>query len=749
MRALTFLFIGLIFPAFAQVPSEIWEVTNNIAGNSEKVMHSTSDANGNVYATGYVSGTGSCNLFVTKHDSDGNLVFSDVYDSGSGSDWGMKISLDNSGNIFVVGNIRSTTCQGEGKATFTRKYNSSGTILWTNIYSSAIVTSHANDMKVLPSTGDVVITGYSVNQVTADQKNVMILKYLTDGTLDWSKSYDGGSAINDIGHKIRLDISGNVYVMSDVNFSFGAGTNLLLKYTSTGALSWSKITGVSGRYCVDIKNEGTNISVYDNEKKERYAKSSGLLNETVVFENATGLSLSEATYWRLSDGRYIRSRKSNFIKVYDNAGMELSSFGSSDYKDIEKDAANSLYYLYYSFDSLAVRKLRMNGDNYGSEFLYKFTPEDNFGQLELTPNNTFTVSTAETNVLLTHKACIPPKVDILLTGTDQFGNICPQDTVFFSTTSEYATAYSWFGENFGNNPDSMFIMYNTWPISGETTTIDNLQMQVDAGNGCIVDVDVPMFRGYRMIETYITDGFLGDCENDQGFLMSYTISDLYTYNWFKDGQQVVFDESYANEGYSFYLVDGNGSYELMLHDISTGCESIPYATIDISTIQSADDPGFYYDQSIYYTTGSDPTPIITGDMGGSFTEASGNVSIDGVTGVIDVSMSIVGGPYEIVYTTNGPCPDSTSFFITIENNSGIKELTSARLQLYPNPTKEFLNLECIHCDIKEVLVRDLNGKIVASFGADDKVDLTPLEPSIYNVEIVTELEILRKQVVKK
>ncbi len=522
MRLLTFLFVILLLPVFSQVPSEIWEVTNNISGTSEKVMHSTSDASGNVYATGYVSGASGCNLFVTKHDADGNLVFSDVYDSGSGSDWGMKIALDNSGNIFLVGNIRANSCQGEGKATFTRKYSSTGTILWTNIYSSAIVVSHANDMKVFPSTGDVVVTGYSVNQVTGDQKNVMILKYLTDGTLDWFKSFDGGNTANDIGHKIRMDFNGNVYVMADVNFTFAAGTNLLLKYTSAGALSWSKVTGVSGRYCVDIKNEGTNVSVYDNEKKERYAKSSGILNETVNFENAIGLSLSEASYWRLSDGRYIRARKSNFIKVYDNAGSELSSIGSASYKDIKKDAENSLYMVFYSFDSLAVRKVRMSNDNYSIDYSYKFTTQDDFAQLQLTPNNTFTVSTASSNQLLTHKACIPPAVEITLSGTDQFGNICPQDTVFFNVSSDYADSYSWMGSPFGSNTDSMFIMYNTWPASGEVTIIDYLDMQVDAGNGCIVDVDIPMFRGYRMIETYITDGFLGDCENDQGYLQSFT-----------------------------------------------------------------------------------------------------------------------------------------------------------------------------------------------------------------------------------
>jgi hypothetical protein len=88
-----------------------------------------------------------------------------------------------------------------------------------------------------------------------------------------------------------------------------------------------------------------------------------------------------------------------------------------------------------------------------------------------------------------------------------------------------------------------------------------------------------------------------------------------------------------------------------------------------TTINTLNPPGnasFAYAKSGYCKAGTDPTPIIYGNMGGTFT-APAQVIINAMTGTIDVSASTAGGPYTITYTTPGPCPVSSTFAVSIVN----------------------------------------------------------------------------------
>ena len=80
-------------------------------------------------------------------------------------------------------------------------------------------------------------------------------------------------------------------------------------------------------------------------------------------------------------------------------------------------------------------------------------------------------------------------------------------------------------------------------------------------------------------------------------------------------------------------------------------------------VNPTDDPSFTYPAGSYCLTDADPTPTITGLAGGTFT-IDGTGVINASSGVIDLSASGVGS-YTVTYTTNGPCPTSTTFAITI------------------------------------------------------------------------------------
>ena len=74
--------------------------------------------------------------------------------------------------------------------------------------------------------------------------------------------------------------------------------------------------------------------------------------------------------------------------------------------------------------------------------------------------------------------------------------------------------------------------------------------------------------------------------------------------------------------------------------------------------------------TIYHGTYSltTPAPTITGETG-TFSESTGNLSIDSSTGVITLNSSTV-ATYTVVYTTNGSCPNTVNNTVTINALDG-------------------------------------------------------------------------------
>ncbi|WP_298314395.1 Ig-like domain-containing protein, partial [uncultured Aquimarina sp.] len=105
------------------------------------------------------------------------------------------------------------------------------------------------------------------------------------------------------------------------------------------------------------------------------------------------------------------------------------------------------------------------------------------------------------------------------------------------------------------------------------------------------------------------------------------------------------------------------------------------SSFDIS-INALDDALFSYTETSYSTTGLDPTPTVTGIMGGDFISIPAGLVINGSTGEIDVSTSIPNA-YIITYITAGTCTNSSSVNITITD---ITPPTVSITSTEPNPT---------------------------------------------------------------
>jgi hypothetical protein len=94
---------------------------------------------------------------------------------------------------------------------------------------------------------------------------------------------------------------------------------------------------------------------------------------------------------------------------------------------------------------------------------------------------------------------------------------------------------------------------------------------------------------------------------------------------------------------------------------SGGCAATSATTT--VTINQQTTAAFSFSGSSFCQSGTNPTPTITGTMGGTFSSTAG-LSINATTGAIDLSASMP-GTYTVTYSVGGPCPSSSTQSVTI------------------------------------------------------------------------------------
>ncbi len=86
------------------------------------------------------------------------------------------------------------------------------------------------------------------------------------------------------------------------------------------------------------------------------------------------------------------------------------------------------------------------------------------------------------------------------------------------------------------------------------------------------------------------------------------------------------------------------------------------STVAVS-ITALDDASFNYASAAYCANATDPTPTITGVLGGTFSSTVGLI-INALSGAVDVSASTP-GTYTVTYSTTGVCANSSTVSVTI------------------------------------------------------------------------------------
>jgi hypothetical protein len=201
------------------------------------------DAAGNVYVTGFFSGTvdfdpgqdllnltsaGGADVFLTKLNSDGDLLWARAM-GGPGYDQGLAIALDAGGNAHITGRFVETSDFDPEAATFNltsaglneafvAKLDTDGKLLWAKSM-GGVETDFGNAIAI-DNEGNVHTCGLFSgiadfdpgsnvsNLASAGGWDIYVSKLDADGNYLWARNMGGAS--NDEGTGVALDASGNV-----------------------------------------------------------------------------------------------------------------------------------------------------------------------------------------------------------------------------------------------------------------------------------------------------------------------------------------------------------------------------------------------------------------------------------------------------------------------------------------------------------------------------------------------------------
>jgi len=293
-----------------------------MGGNSQcRSTSITHDINGYAYTTGYFGGTNdfnpdngglnitcvSTNIFITKHDSVGNLVWVQSIGSATAAGGGSSndIAVDDWGNVYIVGNFSGivdfdpdtgTYNLGPSYANsqaFIVKLNKHGKLKWA--YGFSGLEGHNTTQSITIKNGKIWVTGSFEDTVdfdpgvgihelaSVDSSDIFWVQIDTSGNFISANSIGGPGS--DAGTDIVIDGENNIVVTgiysNDADMDPGTGSNLLntqiyhdeyfiCKYDSAGNFIWANpIHGIQDGYAhqvfVDTNNDIYTSGSFSND----------------------------------------------------------------------------------------------------------------------------------------------------------------------------------------------------------------------------------------------------------------------------------------------------------------------------------------------------------------------------------------------------------------------------------------------------------------------------------------------------
>ncbi|NCU30002.1 hypothetical protein EOM60_05390, partial [Candidatus Saccharibacteria bacterium] len=257
-----------------------------------------------------------------------------------GDDIARDVAVDSAGNSYVVGYAASRYGQASNSMDQTLvKYNKNGVEQWSKTWGGT-GTDDAWDVE-LDSSGNIYVAGYTdSSDRTAGGNDQTLVKYNSDGIEQWSKTW-GSASYHDYARGLALDASGNIYVVGSAGSATNGYDQTLVKYNSSGLEQWSKTWGGTGADRALGVVLDTSLNIYVVGETASTDRSKGLLDQTLVKYNSSGVEQWSKTWGDTGDDSAYGVVLDSSTNIY-VVGFTDSSIFSAGLKDQTLVKYNSL-----------------------------------------------------------------------------------------------------------------------------------------------------------------------------------------------------------------------------------------------------------------------------------------------------------------------------------------------------------------------------------------------------------------------
>lgn len=682
------------------------------------------DASGNVYTIGTFSGTcdfdpsaasytltssGNQDVYISKLNSTGNFVWAKKI-GGTSADYLDDITIDATGNIYLIGEFTNTvdfdpgagtftmTTTGTGTDIFVLKLDVNGNFLWAKQMGSPWWDS-GNSISI-DAAGNVVITGdfatTSAGPIDMDpgpgtftftsgagggNTDIFIEKLTSAGNFVWAKQIGGING--DFGNSLKTDNSNNIYVggyfTGTTDFDPNAGTTNLVSLGMED-IYILKLDG-SGNF-VWARNMGSNTVDYC---KAIAIDASGNVYSTGSFRGTADFDPSAASYTLASV-----AGDDIFISKLDNSGnfVWAKSMGgtSADVANaIATDASGDVYTTgifrtTMDFDP-ATSSYTLSPLGFGDVFVHKLSSTGNFlwvGQFG--------------------------------SANDDFGNGITLDATGNIHTTGYFNATCDFDPGFGNlNLTSL----------GQTDAFVQKMCQTTPQPGVI---NGPSSVCANAVNNYSVAPLVG--------------ATLYTWNlpsgWAGTSSTNSINTTSGNSGLvTVYAYNGCGLSPIQT--LSVTVNNLPTVVASIS--------------SSLLCSGQSATLIASGASSYSW-------STGAPTQIIVVSPTLSTN-YTVTGTDANSCQNTATLSLTVSACTGLNSLTGEKIDfnLYPNPTNGIVILN-VNEEAIGGQIRAFNalGEMMFSYAVLEtktKLDLSQQPAGIYFIVLKSDKGSVTRKIIKE
>ncbi len=224
---------------YDQNGNELWTtVCDYVDYRPSSIVWLDIDEQQNVYvATRFATGTSISDYLTIKYDMNGEELWHVIHDGIYGDDVPSDILVDGAGNIFVIG---LSEMANDDYDYLLMKYNSDGILQWEERYNAHCEYRYLYPRIALDESENICLIG--MQAIEPDNYDFAIMKFDQDGNTLWSHSYSGTYQNSwDHPEDLIIDDSGNIYVLGSFQNEYSYTDMVILKYSSDGDLIWEEI----------------------------------------------------------------------------------------------------------------------------------------------------------------------------------------------------------------------------------------------------------------------------------------------------------------------------------------------------------------------------------------------------------------------------------------------------------------------------------------------------------------------------